>query len=389
MSNKKNKKEKVKSKDAQKKKQTKSVGQQAEHRPHRWGMVVFLSVFTIVLSLFWFPAELHYSITETYEFSAEDGAEVNLVVLLPTSGHNQEVLEPAITWPGTWEMALEGRLNVLRLVAEIEEDQTVEAQIKYRVNLWQGEAKRVGDPVLADDLSPTEEIQSDDPEITAWADQLRVDNDFRKTAMEMFDFTIRHLTWPEEPQSRSDKSALTAFQTGIGEAREHANLLTALCRSADIPAHTVSGLVMPEVVPYISVSRAGSHPADAQIWAEVFIDDAWHLADPSWSGQFYKRDLFGWTDGKHLLYDTTINMERVYQSLVNEAESEGEWISAMSAPMHFVAWSEAEAEMITLSPMITLQKTWDSRLLMIASVILILVVLNWLYQSDRQRLSGK
>jgi len=270
---------------------------------------------------------------------------------------------------------LEGRLNVVRLVAEIDEDQTVEAEITYRVNLWQGEAKWVGDSVLSDDLDSSENIQLDNPWITDRADQLWVEDNPHKTSRNIFDFTIEYLAPPEGAQPWG--------------AIEYVNLMAALCRSADVPTRTVRGLLIPEIIPFITVSAEWNHPANTHDWVEVHVGDAWLLADPSRSGQFYKRDLFGWTDGKHLLYDTSINVGQVYESLVSEAESEGEWISAMSAPMNFVAWSEAEAETIALSPVITLQKTWDGRLLMIASVILILVVLNWLYQSDKRRLSGK
>jgi hypothetical protein len=373
MSKKKDKKSKGKSK-AEKKKQTRSDGQPEQHRPVRWGLVVLLSLLAIVFSLFWIPAELRYTITETYTFSAEDVSKVNLIVLLPTSGPNQEVLEPAITWPGTWEMALEGRLNVLRLVAEIEEDQAIEAEIKYRVNLWQGEAKWVGDPVLSDDLDSSEDIQSDNPWITDRADQLWVKDNPRKTSMNIFDFTIEHLAPPEGAQPWG--------------AIEYVNLMAALCRSADVPTHTVRGLLIPEIIPFITVSAEWNHPANTHDWVEVHVGDVWLLADPSRSGQFYQRDLFGWTDGKHLVYDKTINLEDVYETLVVEAEDNGMWIESSLSPLYFVAWSDAEGEALEMSPMITVRKTWDGRMLMIASVIIILMVLNWLYEEDKRRLTG-
>lgn len=345
----------------------------------RWVVIALLSLVVVLISLFWVSGDLHYDITETYTFSSEDSGSVYLNVMLPTSGHYQEVLEPVIEWPGTWELHLNGRLNVLRLEMDVEAGQTVEAVISYGVNLWQGQTSWVGEPVTSADLSPTDLVQSDHPEIVSRAESLRVSGDEAQTVKQIFDFTIQHLDWPAEERINADLSALRALQTGVGKSVEHANLMAALCRAVDIPARTISGLTMPESVPFIPMSATWGHPAGAHAWVEVFVDDVWKIADPSWSGQFYQRDMLGWTDGRHLGYETFARESDVYLPLLEEAESEGTWIAAMSAPLRFVVWSDIPNESMQFTPRVSLRKTWDARLVMMFSVILILVVLNWLF----------
>ena len=370
---------KKKDKHEKKEKKTEARNNKQRSRVTRWAIVTLLSLVVVVLSLFWISGDLHYNITETYTFSAKDSGAIHLTVLLPTSGHYQEVLEPVIEWPGDWDMSLNGRLNVLRMAVDLEAGQTAEAVISYGVNLWQGTARWVGEPVTSEDLSPTDLIQSEHPEIVSQAESLQMASDEGGTVKQIFDFTIQHLEWPTEDRINADLSALEALQTGVGGCADHANLMAALCRALDIPARTISGLAMPETIPFVPMSATWNHPAGAHAWVEVFVDDVWQFADPSWSGQFYQRDLLGWTDGRHLAYDTVAHEAEVYLPLVEEAENEGTWIAAMSAPMRFVAWSDLPNESMEFTPRVTLQKTWDARLLMIFSVILIMVVLNWLF----------
>jgi transglutaminase-like putative cysteine protease len=365
-----------------------AVQQEPCHRlPHciRWGIVVIIVLVFVFLSLYWIPGELHYVITETYTFTGEADAPVYLAVLLPTSGHYQHVTEPEITWPGVWEIRSDGRLDILLMEVDLKAGETAQAVIKYQVDLFQGEARWVGDPVLAEDLAPSEVVQSDDPSIIAQASALAVNGDDRATVRQIFDFTYQHLDLPQGTQINADDSAANALETCVGGCAEHANLMTALSRAAGIPAHPISGLAMPESVPLIPMTVDWNHPAGAHAWVEVYIDDVWQIADPIWSEEFYKRDLLGWTDGKHLAYDTAEHENLVYGSLLAEAKESDGWLVGMSAPMRFVAWSEMGVENMTFKPETSLRKTWDARYLMIFSSTLILLVVNWLIEEDRRK----
>lgn len=383
MSKKKDKKKKNKEKEIKKDQMNKlGIG---SPKIIRWGIVFLLALVFVFLSLYWIPGELHYVITETYSFTSDEDTPLFLGVLLPTSSHYQEVSEPDITWQGVWDIRSDGRLDIVLFEVDLQAGETEKAVIQYQVNLYQGQARWVGDPIMSDDLAPEELIQSDHPEITAKAEEFKVAGDDRATARQIFNFTFQHLEWQQETRMDADLSALTALQSGVGGCAEHANLMTALCRAAGIPAHTISGLAMPEMIPFIPVTAAWNHPAGAHAWVEVFADDLWQMVDPSWSERFYHKALFGWTDGRHLAYDKALHEEQVYQSLLAEAVDNGDWIAAMSAPLRFVAWSDIDAEQMDFTPEVTLRKTWDARYLMIFSVIVILLVMNWLAAEDRQQ----
>lgn len=376
---KKNKKKKNKKTVKQESTKQQAVKEKSLHPKWiRWGVLALFSLVIMFLSLYWLSAEFIYEINETYSFTADETGTLHLTILLPRSGPYQEIVGPDISWPGTWEIQANGRLDILQMEVNIQAGQTIEGSVEYQAHLWQGKTRWSGDPVLSDHLSPSSNIQSDHPDIIDQARSLTENGEDRQTAQQIFDFTLTHLEWPSEGRINVDLSALNAYHSGVGGYSEHANLMTALCRAADIPAHTISGLGMPEIFPFIPVSALWDHPAGAHAWVEVFIDNTWQLADPSWSGQFYKRDLFGWTDGKHLAYDTVAHESEVYAPLVAEAEEKGTWSSAMSAPMRFVAWSDVSIESMRFTPKVTLRKTWDGRLLMLASVLLIFVILDWI-----------
>jgi hypothetical protein len=108
------------------------------------------------------------------------------------------------------------------------------------------------------------------------------------------------------------------------------------------------------------------------------------MADPSWSGSFYKHDLFGWTDAKHLVYDESSQFSSTYQNLISDAEADGSLIGAMSAPMKFIAWSDLDVDNLSFTPQVTLKKVWDARWLMLFSSVIILVVLGWVILGKRK-----
>jgi len=377
------KKKKKKALKAEREEQKKKA--KARYRSQQWfswGLVGLLSLVAVILSLFWIPGEIHYMITETYTFTAAESTKVYLSVLLPTSGNYQEVLTPEITWPGSWTTEPVERMEFVRFETDLAAGETAEAVIQYQVNLSQGEAQWSGKPAIADDLVASEVIQSDFPEIIDQAAQLTATKDDLGSAFEIFNFTRQYLMMDED-SADTGLSVLDVYHAGSGGSTEHANLMTALCRAADLPAHIVNGLVLPEALPFISVSFVREQrPQD---WVEVLTGDQWQMADPSLAKRSFQRSLFGWTDGKHLVYGTASEMTQVSQAFASELGESGIKIGEASGPMHFTAWAEVPVDNITFTPAVTLRKTWDARYLMAFSVITILAVINWLLQQDRKR----
>jgi len=379
------KKKKKKALKAKREEQKKKA--EARYRSQKWfswGIVGLLSLVAVVLSLFWIPGEIHYMITETYTFTTAESTRVYLSVLLPTSGNYQEVLTPEITWPGSWTTEPVESMEVVRFESDLAVGETAEAVIRYQVNLSQGDAQWSGKPAIADDLAPSDVIQSDSPEIIDQAVKLTVTEDDLGSALEIFDFTRQYLV-VDEHSSDTALSALDVYHAGSGGSTEHANLMTALCRAANLPAHIVNGPVLPETLPFISVSFIREQLGSAQDWVEVYAGDQWQMADPSLAKRFFQQSLFGWTDGKHLVYGTASEMTQVSQAFTSELGKSGILIGEGSAPMHFTAWAEVPVDNITFTPAVTLRKTWDARYLMAFSVITILVVINWLLAKDRKR----
>ena len=353
------------------------------------GVQILVSLVIIVLSLYWLPGDLHYRITETYQFSADESGPVTLVVLLPTTGQYQEVFEPIIEWPGDYETRRDGGLSVLRLTADLRAGETVEAQIIYTVHLWQGRAVWYGEPVNPNDLAATPEIQTQSPEIVSKAEALGIPGSDKRTARRIFEFTNRHLEWPQDDRMHPDMTALNALRSGVGGCTEHAYLMTALCRAAGIPTRVINGLALPKMIPFVPTSAVWNHPAGSHAWVESLIDHSWYFADPSWGNQFLQRDLFGWVNGRHLAYDEMAQESAVYEPLITEAEANGTWIAAMNAPLRFVAWSTLSFESMRFIPQVTLRKVWDSRYLLFLSLILILWILAWVASDNRRIHPGK
>lgn len=350
----------------------------------KMGVLVLLSLIIIVLSLYWLPGDLHYRITETYQFLADEAVPVSMVVLLPTTGPYQEVFEPVIEWPGAYDAHQDSRLQVVRFTKDLRAGETVEAKITYTIHLWQGRAVWYGEAVNSEDLAATVEIQSEDPLISSKAKTLTIPDNERRTVRRIFEFTNRHLEWPQDDRMNPDISALNALESGVGGCTEHAYLMTALCRAAGIPTRVINGLSLPDTIPFIPVSEVWNHPAGSHAWVESFFEHSCHFADPSRANRFLQRDLFGWVDGRHLAYAEMAHEKAVYEPLIAEAEANGEWIAAMNAPLRFVAWSPIASESMQFTPAVTVQKIWDSRYLLFVSLILILWILTWV-ASDNQR----
>ena len=348
------------------------------------GILVLVSLLIIILSLYWLPGDLHYEITETYQFTGDLGGPLTFVVLLPTTGPYQEVFEPEIEWPGTVDRSQEGKLQIIRFSTELSAGETVEARITFKVHLWQGSAVWYSEPATPEDLAATSEIQSDDPMIVAKAESLRVPQNQRRTVRKIFEFTNRHLEWPQDDRVNPEMSALKALQEGVGGYTEHAFLMAALCRAEEIPARVIDGLALPDSIPFIPVSTVWNHPAGSHTWVESFFNHTWYFADPSWANQFMKRAPFGWIDGRYLAYDEMGQEAAVFAPLIEEAEANGTWIAAMKAPLRFVGWSTVSNENIDFIPKVTLRKIWDSRYLLFISMILILWILAWVARDDRR-----
>jgi len=69
--------------------------------------------------------------------------------------------------------------------------------------------------------------------------------------------------------STVETTAVDTFHSGMGVCRDYAHLLITLARAGEIPARIAS------------IYAPGVNPPDFHAVAEVFLDGAWHLVDPT------------------------------------------------------------------------------------------------------------
>jgi hypothetical protein len=319
------------------------------------------------------PASVHYQIAERYAFSsARPGAPIRLAVMLPQSGPYQTVENIAVDWAGEETRASHDAVDVLMLEGAADGDGVAEAVLTYDVALESGRLQWEA-PVQAEDLEPAEEIEADAPVLVAEAEEIAVEQ-LRESAYQIYAFTAQRLSWPTGSQEGEDQSALTAHQTGIGVCGDFANLMTALCRAADIPARAISGLSFPLLMPpFTARTSTWLHPAGSHAWVEVYTGEAWELADPSLASRMpFDRFWFGRSSGQYLSYGESVEQDWIYAEMMAWAEEDGEIVGAMSAPLRFVASVEgAEA---TLTPTTRVKKVGDVRWLGTAGLYVAILV---------------
>ncbi|MBG0786829.1 MAG: transglutaminase domain-containing protein [Anaerolineaceae bacterium] len=345
----------------EKPKKKKKKGIFARRKTQRWSARVIVAVLAlsfILISLYWIPANLTYRVQETFSISATESTDVSLVVFLPTSGATQTLTELDFEWPGTWQVETIGRIDLLRLIGEVQAGETLTADVTYWVDMVSGDASWVGEPVLPEELLPSDGIPADAPEITAQVESLMVDDDAPATTRVIYD--------------------TVAAQEDITDRSARANLIATLNRAAQIPTRVVTGWVLPDLVPLFS--HRLTDETGLQRWNEVFLQEAWQLEDASCCRWFPRQRLLGWTEGRHLVLDEVGNLDAVVQSLADEA-GQANWQSvSLSSPV-YVAWSQ-DANSLEIAAEMKVQKTWDGRWAMAIAVVTILVVLEKMMETD-------
>jgi len=87
------------------------------------------------------------------------------------------------------------------------------------------------------------------------------------------DFVHNHITFGYE-HARSTKTALEAFNEGVGVCRDYTHLAVTFCRCMNIPARYCTGYLGDIGVPYSPA------PMDFSAWFEAYLDGRWYTFDP-------------------------------------------------------------------------------------------------------------
>ena len=87
------------------------------------------------------------------------------------------------------------------------------------------------------------------------------------------DFVHGHIRFGYE-NARASRTALEAYDEGVGVCRDYAHLAVAFCRCMNIPARYCTGYLADIGVP------SPTAPQDFAAWMEVFLGGRWHIFDP-------------------------------------------------------------------------------------------------------------
>jgi transglutaminase-like putative cysteine protease len=118
-------------------------------------------------------------------------------------------------------------------------------------------------------LQPERGLESDDPEISVQAEELKQADDL-KTAESIFHWVGDYLQYTG--YSAKDRGALFALKQKKGDCTEFMSLFVALCRAVGVPARAIGG--------YVCTENTILKPSAYHNWAEFYQDGAWKLADP-------------------------------------------------------------------------------------------------------------
>ena len=113
--------------------------------------------------------------------------------------------------------------------------------------------------------------------------------------------------------------------------------MTALCRAADIPAQSMTGLSMPSYPPlWSATSGPWQHPAGTHGWVEFRTSEGWEMADPSAAFRMpVKSAWFGRNDGGHLCYGERSFINAVSKKMRAWAKTDGKLVGGMTGPYRF------------------------------------------------------
>ncbi len=343
--------------------------------------LVNLAAIVLVLPLtlaafFLVPGRVAYEISEQYSIEADSaGARLKLAVLIPQSGPYQTIDHLSVFWSGPFTRRDAGPSLLLRFEDELGPSQKRQAQVRYRALLPSGKV-RWRSPVWGSDLRAQDGIESDNRAIVHEAERLVTGRD-RRDAYGIYAFTAAYLRVPD--RAERDASALDAYRNKSGHT---ANLMTALCRAAGIPARSITGLTLPEMIPFTSRSARWGHAAPEHAWTEFFAGGRWELADAAVE-QLLRPATFGRNDGRHIALGERAALLRVHEGMRRWSAAAGYEAGSMADGLYFAAGADREGARV--QPQVVVRKLWDTRWLNLFAAIFLVFGPVRLYELHSRR----
>ncbi len=350
----------------------------------RCAVCLGLIIIIVFGTFFLFPANVHYQVTERYTFSGPgETASVYLGVMLPNSGPYQSVGVTEINWDGMQQKESYGFVDTIKFSGEKTSQGDLEAVIEYDVQLPQGYVNWVA-PVERFQLLPQAGIESDSESIQDQA-SLIINGMFERNAYRIYSFTADYLIYYQKDKGivLANASALNAFENRFCSCLGYARLMTALCRTVNIPAQVVIGLIYPDPIYGTREISFRNDPCEAHAWVEYFSDGSWKLADPTMGASISKFMQFDRNDSRHLSYGELDQIITINEELVNWALERTEIIVGGNNSFRFIATSESEQ--ISFIQDMSARMVWDGRWL---NTLIVWGVSTWLIYKNRDKIIG-
>ena len=323
-------------------------------------MSLLIGALLAFLAFSYMPGTTRYRVDELFAITADSETDIFLAVLQPMSGPYQTISQSSVTSLADWQAhSITGNdfVNVVANSITLQPGQTTEIVYTYHAAIRRGSVKWEQE-YLPEHLLPEANIESDNPLIRAEAARFALEQPSQR-ARSIYTHVAEYLSWPEGSRINVQPSALAALESGVGVCAEFANLTTALSRAAGVPAVSISGLAMPELLPLTKKQAQWNHPAAAHGWVELYTDTSWTMADASWAGKARQDAYFGRSDGRHLSFGPTAHEQEVYSRVLEWAEGQGTPVGGMSAPNKFIAAATSADTQVT--PTVTITQELDSR----------------------------
>lgn len=327
----------------------------------------------IGLLIFYFDPPIRYEITEQYTFESPERSTISLSILVPKTMNYQQISNLRVE--GGKKIVIKDTSSLQIIIVEPQQIKDTIIKLTYDVYLPTGTIAWPG-IITPRDLRPEMGIESDNPELIAKSKSIASGKTL-EDARRIYNFVSNRLSWPEGERINVPTSAITAYKTKVGVCAEFAQLLTAMLRANGIPARSISGLALPQLV-NIRVPAIWNHQAASHAWVEFFADGQWHFADACWGGDRH----FDFCDGFHLSFGEEQSVRQIYEMCISlftsrftsgiKPDSTLALIGSMSNPLKFVAYASNNS--VKISPVGTVKINYGYRLHVFIAIVLLLSV---------------
>jgi transglutaminase-like putative cysteine protease len=253
----------------------------------------FIGAFTAISVCWYQPQNLAYSIDQTIVFKNTSRASVTphrLYIQIPVTDQRQTMEFLGLT-PAKYQVRKESSLLIVDGFDALQPNQELAITYSYKVHIrslkkWWNQA------LEPSDTQPGHDIESDNELIGQKALELSENkNSDEDKAVSFYEYVAGSIRFDSTVGDSWTRSALDCLKANGGVCGHKANLLTALCRAAGIPARSVSGITLPWG------SKSGSNAVGSHAWNEIYVKGkGWCFADPTLGTPIWLMGKRNWGD---------------------------------------------------------------------------------------------